>query len=78
ISVSSRNRQEAADRMIAEGALAEGAEAVLFDETTPIYANGSDQTLATSVFALFPDRVEWRVHAAPDERDTFSGTIRVV
>ncbi|MER9632365.1 C45 family peptidase [Mesorhizobium sp. M0296] len=80
ITLSSRNRQEAADRMIAEGALAMGAEAVLFDETTPIYANGSgdSQTLATSVFALFPDRIEWRVHAAPDERYVLSGTMRVV
>ncbi|MER8465665.1 C45 family peptidase [Mesorhizobium sp. M1396] len=81
ISRSSRDRQEAADRMIAEGALAGGAEAVLFDETTPIYKNRQDQdswTLATSVFALFPDRVEWRVHAAPDARDTLSGRMRVV
>lgn len=81
ISSSSRDRQEAADRMIAEGALSRGAEALLFDETTPIYKNGRDnnsRTLATSVFALFPDRVEWRVHAAPDERDTLRGMIRVV
>lgn len=83
IILSSRNRQEAADRMIAEGALARGAEAVLFDETTPIFCDsnrGDDigQTLATSVFALFPDRVEWRVHATPGERDALSGTMRVV
>ncbi|MCA1408849.1 peptidase C45 [Ensifer sp. IC3342] len=81
ISASSRDRQEAADRMIAEGALAGGAEAVLFDETTPIYKNRQDEssrTLATSVFALFSDRVEWRVHAALDERDALSGTMRVV
>ncbi|MFC0810290.1 C45 family autoproteolytic acyltransferase/hydrolase [Ensifer sp. P24N7] len=80
ITPSSRDRQEAADRMIAEGKLAAGAEAMLFDETTPIYKNGSDNslTLATSVFALFPDRIEWRVHAAPDERDVLSGTMRVV
>ncbi|MER9178628.1 C45 family peptidase, partial [Mesorhizobium sp. M0955] len=81
ISLSSRDRQEAADRMIAEGALAGGAEAVLFDETTPIYKNGksgSSQTLATGVFELFPDRIDWRVHAAPHERDTLSGTMRVI
>ncbi|MER9593124.1 C45 family peptidase [Mesorhizobium australicum] len=81
ITPSSRDRQEAADQMIAEGALAGGAEAVLFDETTPIYKNRQDEnsrTLATSVFVLSPDRVEWRVHAAPDERDTLSGTMRVV
>ncbi|MER9965102.1 C45 family peptidase [Mesorhizobium sp. M0045] len=83
ITLSSRDRQEAADRMIAEGALAGGAEAVLFDETTPIYRDKDRrddyaQTIATSVFSLFPDRVEWRVHAAPDECDSLSGTMRVV
>ncbi|RVD01730.1 peptidase C45, partial [Mesorhizobium sp. M7A.F.Ca.ET.027.02.1.1] len=83
ITLSSRNRQEAADRMIAEGALAGGPEAVLFDETTPIYRGeyGRDdyaQTLATALFAIFPDRVEWRVHATPDERDALSGTMQVV
>ncbi|MEX2746103.1 C45 family autoproteolytic acyltransferase/hydrolase [Rhizobium mongolense] len=81
IKQSSLDRQEAADRMIAEGVLAGGAEAVLFDETTPIYKNGqtdSSRTLATSVFALFPDRIEWRVHAAPQDRDALSGTMRVV
>ncbi|MER9197174.1 C45 family peptidase [Mesorhizobium australicum] len=84
ITLSSRNRQDAADRMIAEGALARGAEVVLFDETTPIY-RGEDgrrddyaQTLATAVFALFADRVEWRVHATPEERNALSGTVRVV
>ncbi|MET2833062.1 C45 family peptidase [Mesorhizobium shangrilense] len=80
IDPSSLVRQEGADRMIAEGALAGGAEAVLFDETTPIYKNGRDdaQTLATSIFALFPDRIEWRVHAVPHERDALNGTMRVV
>lgn len=81
INLSSRDRQEAADRMIAEGVLAGGAEAVLFDETTPIYKNRQEdgsQTLATSVFAIFTDRVEWRVHAARDELDTLGGTMRVV
>lgn len=80
ITLSSRNRQEAADRMIAEGALARGAEAVLFDKTTPIFCDNDDpvQTLATGVFALFPDRVEWRVHATPGELDALSGTMPVV
>ncbi|MER9566931.1 C45 family peptidase [Mesorhizobium sp. M0571] len=80
ITLSSRKRQEAADRMIAEGALARGAEAVLFDKTTLIFCDNDDtlQTLATSVFALFPDRVEWRVHATPGKLDTLSGTMRVV
>ncbi|RUW64876.1 C45 family peptidase [Mesorhizobium sp. M4B.F.Ca.ET.049.02.1.2] len=83
ITLSSRNRQDAADRMIAKGALVMGAEAVLFDKTTPIFCDNNRQddtvqTLATSVFALFPDRIEWRVHATPAELDALSGTIRVV
>ncbi|MGM4884474.1 MULTISPECIES: C45 family autoproteolytic acyltransferase/hydolase [Rhizobium] len=79
IGASSRDRQEAADRMIAEGALAGGAEAVLFDETTPIFKEWKDsRTLATSIFELFPNRIEWRIHAARDERNALSGTMRVV
>lgn len=79
IGTSSRDRQEAADRLIAEGALAGGAECVLFDEATPIYKNSPNaQTLATSIFELFPDRIEWRIHASRDERDALSGTMPVV
>ncbi|AGB73618.1 MULTISPECIES: C45 family autoproteolytic acyltransferase/hydolase [Rhizobium] len=79
IGASSRDRQAAADRMIGEGALAGGAEAVLFDETTLIFKDWKDsRTLATSVFELFPDRIEWRIHAARDERAALSGTMRVV
>lgn len=82
ISASSRRRQAAAEWMIAEGVLAQGPERVLFDETTPIYCdkNGRTdiaQTVASSVFTLFPDRVEWRVHAAPNERDALTGTMRI-
>ncbi|MER8716572.1 C45 family peptidase [Mesorhizobium sp. M1295] len=82
ITLSSSRRQAAADRMIAEGALAGGAEVVLFDKTTPIHCDNdrnedSGQTVATSVFALFPDRVEWRVHAAPDECDALIGTMHI-
>ncbi|MER8766757.1 C45 family peptidase [Mesorhizobium sp. M0968] len=82
IHLSSRKRQEASDRMIAEGALARGAEAVLFDETTPIFCDNQGdevgQTLATAVFELFTDRVEWHVHTTPGERDALSGTMHVV
>ncbi|RUV24687.1 carcinine hydrolase/isopenicillin-N N-acyltransferase family protein, partial [Mesorhizobium sp. M5C.F.Ca.IN.020.32.2.1] len=83
ITQSSRNRQAAADRMIAEGALADGPEAVLFDETAPIYCDKSQhhdvaQTLAIGVFTLFPDRVEWIVHAAPNALGTLNGTMRVM
>ncbi|MER9606398.1 C45 family peptidase [Mesorhizobium sp. M0243] len=81
IKPNSRDRLAAAERMIGEGALARSPEAVLFDETTPIYKNGEDdsaQTLATVVFELFPDRVGWRIHTAPDKRDALSGTMRVI
>lgn len=80
ISPSSRDRQAAADRMITEGSLAGGPEPLLFDETTPIYKGQKDEhfrTVATSIFALLPHSVEWRVHAAPDERDTITGTMLV-
>ncbi|WP_085043790.1 C45 family autoproteolytic acyltransferase/hydolase [Ensifer aridi] len=80
INPNSRDRQETADRLIAEGALAGGAEAILFDETTPIYKSPQQhdtRTVATSVFMLFPDRVEWRVHETPGDRDMLSGTMHV-
>ncbi|MER9275488.1 hypothetical protein [Mesorhizobium sp. M0643] len=79
ITLSSRNRQEAAGRMICGRRACEGREAVLFNETTPIYANGSGDFQTWRRASLrFPDRIEWRVHAAPDERDVLSGTMRVV
>ena len=82
ITVSSTKRQEAADKMLAEGLLARGPEAVLFDETTPIHCDkdGRDdyaQTLATSVFALFPEKVDWRIYSSPDDLDAITGTLRV-
>ncbi|MDX8522753.1 C45 family peptidase [Mesorhizobium dulcispinae] len=82
ITLSSRNRQQTADRLIAEGALDVGSEGVLFDETAPIYRVDRDcddkiETLATGIFELFEDRVEWQVHATPKERKTLCGTIAV-
>lgn len=75
VSASSRNRQQAADRMLARAA---SPEAILFDDTTPIHVHQPDsrtRTLATSLFALFPDRIEWCIHAAPHDRDTLAGTL---
>ncbi|AVA24237.1 C45 family peptidase [Rhizobium sp. NXC24] len=82
ISLSSRNRQEAAARMITEGLLTSGAETVLFEDTTPIHCDRDRrddyaQTLATSVFTLFPDRVEWRIHASPEQRNAIVGEMRL-
>ncbi|PCK76848.1 C45 family autoproteolytic acyltransferase/hydolase [Rhizobium sophoriradicis] len=80
INPSSRDRQESADRMIADGALAGGPEAILFDEDTPIYKKQDDNssTLATSVFKLFPDHVEWHVHASPNDRDAIIGVMNIM
>jgi len=80
ISASSRDRQAAVDRVTAGQRLAQDAEVVLFDETVPIYKNGTidgSQTLATGVFALSANRVEWSVHAAPNECDVLGGTVLV-
>ena len=83
ITESSRNRQDAADRMIADGVLSRGgAEDILFDERTPIHCDKDArddyaQTLATGVFQLHPDRVEWTVHAGPDERAALSGSVSI-
>ncbi|WP_205769825.1 hypothetical protein [Microvirga sp. KLBC 81] len=33
---------------------------------------------AATAISISPDRVEWRVHAAPGERDMLSGRMRVV
>lgn len=84
ITGSSSDRQRRADAMIDETppATAADAEDILFERETPIYrANdaGDDysQTLCTGVFELFVDRVEWRLHAAPDAPDTLTGTTRI-
>lgn len=82
VTESSRTRQAAAERRLAEGALAQGPEAILFDRESPIHVDQSlhddySQTLATAVFALRPERVDWTIHASPEERDALSGSIPV-
>ena len=83
VTQSSRNRQDAADSMIAGGALSQGgAELILFEETTPIHCDRDRrddyaQTLATGIFELHTDRVDWTVHAAPDERAVLGGSVAV-
>lgn len=78
---SSRARQDAADRMIGEGVLGSGsAEDILFDTATPIHCDSDKrddyaQTLATGVFSLQADRVDWKIHATPGERDALSGSL---
>ena len=81
ITESSRARQHAADAMIASGALAGGgAEDILFDTTTPIHCDkdGRDdyaQTLATGIFEMHGDRVDWTIHAEPDQQNALGGTM---
>ncbi len=82
VTVSSRTRQAAADRHLAAGDLAGGPEAILFDRDSPIHVDQSlhddySQTLATVVFRMSPDRVDWTIHASPEERDALGGTIPV-
>jgi len=55
---------------------------ILFDERTPIHCDKDArddyaQTLATGVFQLHPDRVEWTVHAGPDERAALNGSVSI-
>ena len=84
ITESSRGRQARAEEIIANGALTdgEGPEAILFERATPIYRanDGGDdysQTLSTGVFNLYRDRVEYQIHAAPEDRNSLSGTILI-
>jgi hypothetical protein len=76
---SSHVRQTRADALIAEGRLGQGPEAVLFDKEGPIHCDHDPrddyaQTLATGVFEIRRDRVDWRVHATPDACDALTGT----
>lgn len=84
ITESSRIRQQRADQLIGDGALARGgaAEDILFDREAPIYGANDDrddyaQTLATGVFDLYRDRVEWRVHTGQESNSKLSGTAGV-
>jgi hypothetical protein len=79
ITSSSEDRQNNAEKMIAAGT---GPESILFDRTTPVYrANdaGDDyaQTLSTGIFYLHTDRVEWNLHATPEETNALTGTMHV-
>jgi hypothetical protein len=81
---SSRDRQKSADALVAADRpkTVADAEAILFERKTPIYrANdaGDDysQTLCTGAFELHADRVDWRVHAAPDAKGVLGGTLAI-
>ena len=56
------------------------AEDILFDEAIHCDKDGRDdyaQTLATGVFQLHRDRVDWTVHAGPADRAALSGTAAI-
>jgi len=84
---SSASRQRRAEALISDGAL-EGRDAlvVLGDQAQadlPICRKrrgGTDPgyTLATAVFEVARERVDWRVYADPRETPAFSGTIEAV
>jgi len=80
VTESSELRQDRAAAMLANGG--RDPEAVLFDNEAPVYRDNDDgddyaQTLATGVFKLAADRVDWAVHANPSERNALKGTIHV-
>ena len=78
VTESSAHRQTWADTLIAGGALAERIpENILFDRESSKFSiyrhnDGGDdysRTLATGVFRIHRDRVEWRVHDGPEQRN---------
>jgi len=81
---SSASRQRRAEALISDGAL-EGRDALVIlgdraESELPIYRTcrgGSDPgyTLATAVFEVAPERVDWRVYGHPLETPEFSGSI---
>ena len=84
ITESSRGRQARAEEMIAKDALTDGdgPETILFERATPIYrandeGDDNSQTLSTGVFNLHRDRVEYHIHATPEDRNSLSGTILI-
>ena len=79
ITLSSERRQRRGEEMIAADPATE-AETVLFDGWAPTYRtdDGGDdyaQPLATGVFRLHADRVDWTVHAGPDAPDVLGGRL---
>ena len=84
VTPSSEARQGRADEMLAAGEAADGDPlTILFDrrrEDLPILCRGetgsSDSyTLATVVFRLGSDRVDWSVHHGPDRRAVFEESL---
>lgn len=83
VTASSDYRQSSVDKYFAEGGNPHDPEEILFrrgsgDELSVLRRpdDGGDDygcTLATGVFRLFEDHVEWTVHADPHDRDVLTG-----
>ena len=83
VTESSRRRQRRGEALISEGALdGRDASAVLGDDAEPDWPicrkrrGGTDPgyTLASAVFEISGERVDWRVHADPREAPVLGGT----
>ncbi len=84
VTASSDYRQHAVDAYLAQGGDPKQAERILFQrdgdgEQSVLRrpGDGGDDygcTLVTAIFRVHADRVEWTVHAAPDEIDAISGS----
>ncbi|MEX0694420.1 MAG: C45 family peptidase [Rhodospirillales bacterium] len=85
VSASSAYRQQTVDAFLRTGGDTDTPEAVLFQHggagkqgVLRRPGDGGDDygcTLITAVFRIHAERVEWTVHAGPDERDVLSGHV---
>ena len=87
ITVSSQFRQDAVDRYLADGGDPAVPENILFqrggdggESVLRRPGDGGDDygcTLATAIFRIFPDRVDWCIHGGPDQLNAVAGSQRV-
>ncbi len=83
VTASSDYRQQAVDGYLAQGGDPKQAENILFQRSGPggesvlrRPGDGGDDygcTLATAVFRVYAERVEWSVHADPEHQDAITG-----
>lgn len=84
VTASSRYRQQTVDGYLDGGGDPNTPEAILFQRegdggecVLRRPGDGGDDygcTLATAVFRIFPDRVDWTVHGGPDQLDAVTGS----
>jgi hypothetical protein len=83
---SSEYRQRAVEDYLSTGGDPTTPEDILFqyngDGTQGVLRRNGDGgddygcTLATAIFKIWPDRIDWAVHADPDHRDAITGSVR--